>query len=161
MRIAVLSDTHDNVWVLERLLPGLAEAELLIHCGDLCAPFTLRLIAEGFLRPVHVTFGNNDGDILLMTRVAAQHPNVTLSAPMGEIEAGGRRLAFVHYPQFGEGLAALGRYDAVFSGHTHQPDLRTIGRTLFANPGAVFGRERPPTYGIYDTETNTFSHHTL
>ncbi|MDI7275239.1 MAG: metallophosphoesterase [Anaerolineae bacterium] len=161
MQIAVLSDTHDNVWVVERLLPELKGAGLLIFCGDLCAPFTLRLIAEGFAGPVHATFGNNDGDILLLTQVAAKQGNVTFAAPMGELEAGGRRLAFVHYPQFGEGLAALGRYDAVFAGHTHRPELRTIGKTLFANPGAVIGRDRPPTYGIYDTETGTFRHHTL
>ena len=161
MQIAVLSDTHDNVWVVERLLPELKQAGLLIFCGDLCAPFTLRLIAEGFAGPVHATFGNNDGDIFLLTQVAAKLGNVTFAAPMGELEAGGRRLAFVHYPQFGEGLAALGRYDAVFAGHTHRPEVRTVGKTLFANPGAVIGRDRPPTYGIYDTETGTFRHHTL
>ncbi len=157
MRVAVLSDIHDNIWNLQRVLPQIGDAGLLIFCGDLCAPFTLRAIAEGFAGPIHVTLGNNDGDVLLLTQVAAQHPNVTLVAPFGEVEAGGRRIAFVHYPPLGEGLAALGRYDAVFVGHSHQKEVRTVGHTLLANPGEVMGRFEA-SYGIYDTETRAFCH---
>jgi uncharacterized protein len=53
MKIAVLSDIHDNIWVLETLLDEL-EADALIFCGDFCAPFTLAQIAEGFPGPIHV-----------------------------------------------------------------------------------------------------------
>jgi len=157
MRIAVLSDCHDNVWNLQRLLPELGDAGLLVFCGDFCAPFTLDMIAAGFPGPVHVTLGNNDGDVFLLTQIAARHPHVTLAAPFGEVEVEGQRLAFVHYPPFGEGLAALGRYDAVFVGHSHVPEARTVGRTLLANPGEVMGRFGEPGYGIYDTETRTFT----
>jgi putative phosphoesterase len=157
MKVAVLSDVHDNIWNLERLLPAIQDAGLLIFCGDLCAPFTLDMMAEGFSGPIHVTFGNNDGDVFLLARVAGKHPNVTLAAPAGEVEAGGQRLAYVHYPQFGEGLAALGRYDAVFVGHSHVGEVRTVGRTLLANPGEVMGRFGKPSYGIYETETRAFT----
>ena len=156
MRIAVLSDIHDNIWNLERLLGELGDTGLLIFCGDLCAPFTLDMIGAGYRGPVHVTFGNNDGDVLLLTRVAARHPNVTLAAPFGEVEADGQRLAYVHYPQFAEGLAALGRYDAVFAGHSHNFEARTVGQALLGNPGEVMGRFGQPGYGVYDTETRTF-----
>ncbi|MDD3826348.1 MAG: metallophosphoesterase family protein, partial [Anaerolineae bacterium] len=53
MKIAVLSDVHDNIWKLEKLLASL-EADALVFCGDFCAPFTLAQIAEGFGGPVHV-----------------------------------------------------------------------------------------------------------
>ena len=157
MKVAVLSDVHDHIWNLEVLLSQIRDAGLLIFCGDFCAPFTLDMIGEGFPGPVYATLGNNDGDVLLLTRVAGKHPNVTLVAPFGEVEADGQRLAFVHYPQFGEGLAALGRYDAVFAGHSHVGEVRTIGRTLFANPGEVMGRLGEPSYGLYDTETRAFT----
>jgi putative phosphoesterase len=161
MKVAVLSDSHDNIWNLERLLPALSDAGLLIFCGDLCAPFSLDMIGAGFSGPVHATLGNNDGDVLLLTRIAGKHANVTLSAPFGEVEVEGRRLAFVHYPEFGEGLAALGRYDAVFVGHSHRPEVRMVGQTLLANPGEVMGRFGSPGYGMYDTETREFAHHSL
>ncbi|MGQ9681925.1 MAG: YfcE family phosphodiesterase [Anaerolineae bacterium] len=158
MKIAVLSDTHDNIWNLERLLPRLQDAGLLIFCGDLCAPFTLDTLGQGFAGPVHVTLGNNDGDVYLLTRIAARHSHVTLAVPSGEIEADGQRLAFVHEPLFAEGLAALGRYAAVFCGHSHRREVRKIGNTLLANPGEVMGRLGNPGCGIYDTATRAFSY---
>lgn len=39
MRIAVLSDIHDNVWNLAAALDAGAETDALICCGDLCSPF--------------------------------------------------------------------------------------------------------------------------
>lgn len=161
MKVAVLSDIHDHVQNLERVLDQVQDAGVLVCCGDLCSPFTLDTLAKGFSGPVHVTFGNNDGDILLLTRIAAKHPHVTLAAPFGQVEAGGRPLAFIHYPELGEGLAALGRYDAVFVGHTHLPEVRTVGKTVLANPGEVMGRLVAPGYGIYDTETHEFRRHEL
>ena len=68
MRVAIVSDIHDNIWKLETLLSGL-EADAILFCGDFCAPFTLAQIAEGFEGPVHAVFGNNDGDQLLLARL--------------------------------------------------------------------------------------------
>jgi len=75
MLIAVLSDCHDNIWNLEKVLPKLDKAEVVLFCGDFCAPFTLKLLAEGFTRPIHAVFGNNDGDVWLMLNVAKQAGN--------------------------------------------------------------------------------------
>ena len=113
MIIAVLSDTHDNIWKLEEVLKGLGGAQELIFCGDFCAPFTLKQIAEGFAGPVHVVFGNNDGDKLLLSTVATQAGNVTLHGEFAELELGGRKTAVTHYPAIAAGLAASGRYDLV------------------------------------------------
>ena len=45
MKLAIISDVHDNVWNLERVLAAISRdgAQALIMCGDFCAPFTLRL----------------------------------------------------------------------------------------------------------------------
>jgi len=53
MRVAICSDIHDNIWALERALPLMNEANLLIFCGDFCAPFSLTQLARGFEGPVH------------------------------------------------------------------------------------------------------------
>ena len=90
MRIAILSDVHDNIWKLETLLDRL-EAEALVFCGDFCAPFTLAQIAESFAGPIHVVFGNNDGDQFLLARVASKSPQVTLHGEFCELELGGHR----------------------------------------------------------------------
>jgi putative phosphoesterase len=157
MRIAILSDAHDNIWNVEKALLGLKQAETLIFCGDFCAPFTLQMFAAGFSGPIHAMLGNNDGDPLLLSQVAARAGNVTLYTGAGHIEQGGQRLAFTHYPQIGEALARSGLYRAAFSGHTHQQrKAERFGNSLWVNPGEVMGRFGQPSYGFYDTETGQF-----
>jgi putative phosphoesterase len=152
MKIAILSDIHDNIWTLETLLANL-EADILIFCGDFCAPFTLAQIAEGFAGPVHVIFGNNDGDQFLLARVASKFAHVTLHGIFAELELGGRRVAVTHYPQIGEALARGGLYDLVCHGHSHERVVDRAGKTLRVNPGEVMGRFGLSTYALYDTTT--------
>jgi len=152
MRIAILSDTHDNIWALEQLLAGL-QAEFLLFCGDFCAPFTLAQIAEAFGGPVHVVFGNNDGDKLLMSQVAGRFPHVTLHGDLAELELDGRRVVVSHYPQIGRALARSGVYDLVCYGHNHESTVEQVGSTMLVNPGEVMGRFGRSTYAVYDTST--------
>ena len=152
MRIAILSDTHDNIWVLKDLLAGL-QADALLFCGDFCAPFTLAQIAEGFFGPVHVVFGNNDGDKLLLSQVAGRFSHVTLHGDLAELELDGRRLAVTHYPRIGRALAKSSVYDLVCYGHSHERIVEQVGTTVLVNPGEVMGRLGPSTYAVYDTAT--------
>ncbi len=152
MRIAILSDIHDNVWTLETLLDGL-EADVLLFCGDFCAPFTLAQIGEGFAGPVHVVFGNNDGDQWLLTQVAAKFEHVALHGHFAELTLDGRRVALTHYPDVGRALTRGGGYDLVCHGHSHELVTEREGDTLRVNPGEVMGRFGTSTYAVYDTAT--------
>jgi putative phosphoesterase len=156
MRVAVLSDCHDRLENLEKVLARLDGAEAVLFCGDYCAPFTLKMLAEGFPGPVFSVFGNNDGDAFLLLAIAQKAGNVIFHQPMASLELDGRRIAVVHYPEFGEALALSGKYDAVFSGHNHTAEASTLGSTLWANPGEVMGRLGKPSFGMYDTSTNAF-----
>jgi putative phosphoesterase len=152
MKIAIVSDIHDNIWKLETLLAGL-EADALLFCGDFCAPFTLAQIGEGFDGPIHAVFGNNDGDQLLLARIASKHPQVSLHGDFAELAFDGRHVALTHYPQIGKALAEGGTYDLVCHGHSHERIVESVGDTLRVNPGEVMGRFGLSTYAIYDTQT--------
>jgi putative phosphoesterase len=152
VRVAILSDIHDNIWRLEALLAGL-QADALIFCGDFCAPFTLAQIAAGFAGPVHVVWGNNDGDKLLLARVAGKHHHVTLHGDFAELELDGRRVAVTHYPEIGQALVQGGVYDLVCHGHSHERVVEQVGKTVRVNPGEVMGRFGVSTYALYDTGT--------
>lgn len=160
MKVAVISDIHDNIWNLEQALRLVKESDagVLLFLGDLCAPFTLAQLAEGFAGPIHVVFGNNDGDVLHISRIAAKHPQVTLHGELAELEIDGRKLALNHYPEIARRLAESGAYDAVFSGHDHRRYQHQIGKTLWANPGEIMGRYGEPSFGVYETTSGEFNH---
>jgi len=163
MQVAVLSDIHDNIWKLEAILERINKmgAQALAFCGDFCAPFTLKQIADSFSNQVHCVFGNNDGDKWFLSRIAAGADNVTLHGELAELTLGERHIAVNHYTRIAQGLAASGRYDAVFFGHSHERHLARVGSTLLLNPGEVMGRFGPSTYALYDTETGQATIHEL
>ena len=160
MKIAILSDIHDNIWNLRAALAGLPPADALICCGDLCSPFVVGLLAEGFPgRPIHVVFGNNDGDLYRITQNAARVGTVQLHGELFRGEFEGRRVLVNHYPEIALAIAASGEYDLVCYGHNHLYKIERVGATLTVNPGAIMGyepggkREVSPTFVVYDTTT--------
>ena len=159
MLITVCSDIHDNIWVLERVLPELNQADALIFCGDFCAPFTLAQLAEGFNGPIHAVLGNNDGDPRLLLTVAQQAGNVTLHGQFAELDFDGLRVAVNHYPDIARGLADGSRYDVVCYGHDHTLHQEQIGETLLLNPGELMGRFGRSTFVTLDTDTRLVQIH--
>lgn len=152
MHVAILSDIHDNIWQLEKVLIRMEGVDALIFCGDFCAPFTLKQIAEGFEGPVHVVWGNNDGDKWLLMKNASATDNVTLHGDFAELQLGERKIAVNHYPEIARPLAESGKYDAVFYGHDHISHMELIDKALLLNPGEVMGRFGKSTFAWYDTE---------
>jgi putative phosphoesterase len=157
MKVAILSDTHDNIWKLGELLEDVRRsgAEALLFCGDLCAPFTLKQIGEGFDGPVHVVQGNNDGDVLLLARIAGSLDNVTWHGPFAYLEFDGRVVALNHYPQLARDQALSGQYDLVCYGHDHTANVEVHGKSLLVNPGEAMGRFGKSTYAVYDTASGS------
>jgi uncharacterized protein len=154
MRIAILSDIHDNIWKLEAALGRLGDADALICCGDLCAPFIVAQLAEGFAGPIHVVFGNNDGDRFNILRQALRYDRVTIHGELAELALGGTRFAVHHFDNVGRLIAATGVYDVVCYGHNHVFEVGRDGETLRINPGEIMGRFGTSTYVVYDTETD-------
>lgn len=97
MKIAIVSDIHDHVWNLAKAIPHLRKADAVLCCGDLCSPFVLAQLAAGVSAPIHLVFGNNDGDHRL-TETAAAHDHVTLHGTFFRGELGGVSVAMTHYP---------------------------------------------------------------
>lgn len=151
MQIAVLSDIHDHLEELRAALQRVQGCEVLLCCGDLCAPFTLAEMVERFPGPIHAVLGNNDGDALLIARVAQGSGRVSVHGAYAELELAGRPVAMVHYPRLAEGLAALGTYDLVCHGHDHRARLEQVGRTVLLNPGEIMGWKGRSSCAVYDT----------
>jgi hypothetical protein len=169
MKIAVLSDIHDNIWKLEDALKQMQEAEQLICCGDLCSPFIVGLLADGFPQGhIHIVFGNNDADLFRITQNAGRFPDrITLHGAFAELNLGGKRFAVNHYPEIAVGLAASGQYDVVCFGHNHHYEVTRYGSTLAVNPGPIMGydpvhhKDVEATFILYYTETDCAERHAV
>ena len=158
MKIAILSDIHDNLWNLSAVLDRASAADVLLCCGDLCSPFVMDLLAK-FPREVHIVFGNNDADLFRITKKSTDR--VRVHGEFFEAELGGRRVAMNHFDYLARPIAASGLYDLVCYGHNHRFRVERVGKTLLVNPGPVMGaafytgewKDVPATFVTYDSQT--------
>lgn len=162
-KIAILSDSHDHIWNLEKTLAQVraSGAEMLIHCGDLCAPFIVDRLGLGFAGPIHVVFGNNDGDGRLLHTLAAKHAHLSLHGIYVELTTFDRSIAVIHYPEPARRIAQSGHFDLVCYGHDHQRHQEQIGDCLLVNPGEIMGMHGEPTWGLYECAKRQFSFQAL
>ncbi|MEM7699186.1 MAG: YfcE family phosphodiesterase [Verrucomicrobiota bacterium] len=156
MKVAILSDIHDRLDHLDLVLKDIRQrdCERIFFLGDFCAPFSMKALEAGFEGPIDAVFGNNDGDRYLLVSLAER---ITFHEPLAALGVDDRRVALHHYPEIAEHLAASGNFDAVFSGHDHQRYQRSIGNTLWANPGEIMGRFGTVSYGVWESQGNQFS----
>jgi putative phosphoesterase len=161
MRIAILSDIHDNLWNLAPAIHALQDADALICCGDLCSPFVIDELAR-FPRDVHIVFGNNDADLYRITEKARQHPRMRLSGELCQISFEQKRFAVNHFDYLARPLAKSGDYDVVCFGHNHVFEIAEQAGCWLINPGPIMGakfssgkwEDVTPTFAIYDTRAN-------
>jgi len=141
MRLAVISDIHDNLWNLATAIDYLSgRTDVMICCGDLCSPFVMDLLAR-FPQPVHIVFGNNDADLFRITKKSTDR--VRVHGEFFETELDGKRIAVNHFDYLARPIAASGLYDVVCYGHNHEFNVSRMGTTLAINPGPIMGARFP------------------
>jgi hypothetical protein len=164
MRLALLSDIHDNIWKLAAALEAVASSDVLVCCGDLCSPFIIHQLGKGFAGPIHIIFGNNDADLFRITANAQKYPHIKIHGEFFRAEFDGKSVAAVHYDNIARPLALSGEFDLVAFGHNHVYEMGRAGRALLVNPGPIMGAkfgpdgastDVPSTFVIYDTATGT------
>ena len=135
MKLGVITDTHENRDTVHRAVVQFndRQVDLVVHAGDMIAPFTAAHFAE-LKMPFKFRKGNNDGEVLFLKKV--------IEGFGGEfhvydfvVELDHRRFLVQHEPQNLEAIADSGHYDCIIYGHTHDVDIREDGTTLIVNPG--------------------------
>lgn len=152
MKIAIISDTHDNWANIEAflVLAKKEKIERLIHCGDVTTPETLEKLIENFSGPIKLACGNAEIRREDFFALAHKFSNLEVFAEWGEWQIDRLKIAFSHQPTKGEDESG---FNFVFHGHTHKPWIGQIGQTLIANPGTLGGVFSPPTFALLDTQT--------
>lgn len=164
MKVCILSDSHDHIPLIDAAVADAraAGAEAVLHCGDVVAPSTLQCLNKHAL-PVHVIHGNNQGDLLVLARLAAKQDSMIQYHGMDAgVELAGKRIFLVHYPHYARAMAATGDWDLVCCGHSHKVSIEQIsntkgGETALINPGTIggVGRDRA-TWILADLDTMSF-----
>lgn len=152
MKLAILSDIHDHVPNLQSALREAKDCDALICCGDLNSPFVAKALGEGFSGPIHIVFGNNDGDRFRIAAIGSHYPQITFHGEYAELEFDGKQFAIQHFDNIGRGLAKGEAFDVVCFGHNHQFEISNAGKTLIINPGEILGLlSGTATFVKYDT----------
>jgi uncharacterized protein len=154
MKIAILSDTHNRHANVRLAVAEITKHRVttVLHCGDIEDVETVCLF-EGL--DAHFVFGNCDYDLDALRR-AMTDIGATLHEHWGQLELGGRKLAFMHGHEkhLLQEVEESGHFDFLFHGHTHVAADRRNGPTRVINPGALH-RAKPKTFIVLDLATGT------
>ncbi len=154
MKVGIISDTHDDADALKAAL-GVLRSEgvsKILHCGDLCGPDIIRMLA-GF--DVRIAEGNMDRQLGL-EQAAEEMLGPGRLTWLHEFTLDGYPAVMLHgdNEEVLDGLIACGEYAYVFHGHTHQRRDQMVGRTRVINPGALGGtRHQTRSFCILDLAT--------
>lgn len=119
--LGIISDTHGLLRA--ELLTALRGVDLILHAGDIGNPEALAGLQA--LAPVHAVRGNVDG------RWSAALPETAV------VEVGGLLIYLLHDLQRLDIDPAAAGFQAVVSGHTHQPAAFRRAGVLYLNPGSA------------------------
>jgi len=136
--IGILADTHDNLEVIRKSVDifNQNKVDLVIHAGDLIAPFTVNEFARLENKFIAV-FGNNDGE---REGLKKAYQDICIIEDFKEIEIANKKFAIIHgtNESLVDALSKSRKYDVIIRGHTHKLDIKE-GKTLLINPGEACG----------------------
>jgi len=146
MRIGVVSDTHNNLRNVARIVEifNAAGVERVVHTGDITQAKTLGILAR-LEAPLVGVYGNNDLERPTLEAASREHGFELVDPPL-RLAWAERRLVVVHDPLDldAAGASAGGEHaaDVALHGHTHVHVCERRGATLVFNPGECAGHLR-------------------
>ncbi len=144
MKIAIISDTHDNtpaiVWMIEYL--NEQHIPVVLHAGDVINPGILFRFQDHYTGHLHFIFGNNDGEQRLLANRAAESKNITCHGSLMKLELEDRKIFMNHYSEISEEVAKNQEFDVAIGGHDHEYRVIKHGNSLFINPGNTVTKDK-------------------
>jgi len=146
MLLAVLSDTHDLLPAIDRAVSEILRrnVSIVLHAGDIISPFSLKRF-KNLSSKMYIVYGNNDGEKVLLSRLAEELNIILRSSPL-VIRKEGYKIVLMHglegkeeTEEYAFSIAKSGQYDLIVYGHTHEAKFAREGDTLIVNPGEVCG----------------------
>lgn len=156
MKSLICSDSHDQVsnFTMALVLADTAACDSVIFCGDLCSSFMLDVYHAKCPLPLHMVFGNNEGDKFHLLKKSEKlnierdawsririHGEFIIAEKGHDLDGipSDISLAVYHYPEMAKIIGLSGKFQVVCCGHTHVSSIEKINDTLLINPGSLMG----------------------
>ncbi len=154
MKIAICSDSHDNLVNISKFLfyCNFHEIDTVFHCGDWCAPSALEFYRENFKGKIYGVYGNVHADDETMQKFAKAN-DIVIKEEELKIEIDNIKFLLTHYPDNAKRLAQKEQYHMICYGHSHKPWKEKIKKTYIVNPGTLAGMFYRASFALYDTKT--------
>ena len=155
MKLAIMSDSHDNWQNLEKAITRANEdnCEVLLFAGDLIAPPGVEILKK-FKGIVNYIWGNNEMERVGITRSMDNTKNLKMCGDYFEGEIDHIKIFMSHQPKYAELAAKSGIFNLCIHGHDHTYHDEVIGSSILLNPGEIFGyKSGNPGFVIFDTKT--------
>ena len=138
MRIGVVSDTHNNLKNVARIVELFNDAnvDVVAHTGDITQAKTLDVMAD-LKSPLVGVFGNNDQERTSLDSTMAAH-GFHFQDPPYEVVWASRRVIIVHDPADLDSVLTTD-HDLALHGHTHLQRIENRSSQLIFNPGECAG----------------------
>ena len=140
MLVGVVSDTHNNIKNIKKIINLFNEAqvELVIHTGDISKAETLKIFST-LNCPLKGVFGNNDRIEEGLKEVCKEN-NFLFQEPPLSLTLKNKKIAIFHEPDLiGDYIKEHQDIDLILHGHTHRYKEETIDKTVYFNPGESAG----------------------
>ncbi len=139
MRIGVVSDTHDHLPNVSRIVElfNAARVEHVVHTGDITQAKTLEVLS-GLDAPLHGVYGNNDLERQSLEAAAARLDFQICDPPL-ELSWADRRIQVFHDPREFERGSIDAQPALILHGHDHRHRLERRNGTTIFNPGECAG----------------------
>ncbi len=164
MKIAIISDTHDNTQAVVNIIDYLNQHQIdtAFHAGDICYPGIINRFHTHYHGHLHFVFGNNDGELSTITQLASNSHKLTCHNRDMDLEIHGKKIFMNHYTHLVKKIAQTHEFNLYIGGHEHLYEVTTIAGTLFINPGHTMvmdpwqrniEKQHGPSFVILDLNT--------
>ncbi len=151
MKIAIISDIHDNYINLKKCLSWCQKNKIeeIICCGDVANDETIVMISENFKGIIYLVKGNMD---YFDEARLGNFKNIIYYHKIGRVRIDKLWIGLCHEPYLLDKVLEKGNCDIVFYGHTHRPWEEEKLGVRFVNPGTLAGMFQKGTFATFDTE---------
>ncbi|MEA1963397.1 MAG: metallophosphoesterase [Patescibacteria group bacterium] len=149
MRVAIISDIHDNIPNLKKCLAYCAanNIEKVFCCGDVTNSETLKFLANNFQKEIYLVHGNME---IFDEEEPKKYKNIIYSGRIANFKLAEKKIGLCHEPFLLDYVLKKGECDIIFYGHTHKPWIEKKNNYLFVNPGTLGALFQKATFAVWD-----------